>query len=257
MKDLKLVKEENEISILSNGSSLISQRKLAALLGVKGDAVRKYISRHHREANTSNGLDENTAFLVTTYYAYESKTSTQQARDFLKLIGAGGIRAYNYHLAGVPLNATPPPAAPKLTPLEIAHNALLTTSQALSDEIAERQKVEKMLEVAKVVELAGCSSDNDISVDEFCKIITSSLENTNLGRTKCYIIFRAIGLVETQSTRPTQRGMTVYLDYRKHEFGYSTRVIKAKGSNLIKLMIRTLRNKPNLNSALGYPLGDF
>ena len=219
-------------------------------------------TKHHNVLAKARKLLEDLEILTTDFSVTridlrgKEQTMLELNKDLSLTLAGQYEPKIAYHVAQS-FNATPQPAAPKLTPLEIAHNALLTTSQALSDEIAERQKVEKMLEVAKVVELAGCSSDNDISVDEFCKIITSSLENTNLGRTKCYIIFRAIGLVETQSTRPTQRGMTVYLDYRKHEFGYSTRVIKAKGSNLIKLMIRTLRNKPNLNSALGYPLGDF
>ena len=152
MKDLKLVKEENEISILSNGSSLISQRKLAALLGVKGDTLKSYIRRTHQNANTSNGLDENTAYCATTYYAYESKTSTQQARDFLKLIGAGGIRAYNYHQAGVPLNATPQPQLPQTLP-----DAL----RAYADEVEEHDKTKVVLgETKKELNSAVLSLEN-------------------------------------------------------------------------------------------------
>ena len=134
MKDSDLVKEaqKREVSILSDGSSLISQRKLAALLGVKASTLKMHIARDHREANTRNGLDENTAFQVTTYFAYESKVSTQQAKDFLKVIGSAGIRAYNYHLAGVPLSAP----VPTLTPLEQAAETMKMLSAEI---IAERE----------------------------------------------------------------------------------------------------------------------
>ena len=202
-------KNINDFTVTETGEAFISQPKLANLLNINVGTVTSYISRSKEITNSSNGLDSNSLECAVAYFAMESKASTNEAKTLYRLIAKAGAKAYIYHEAGYTVNAAPPPPPKELTPLEVAHNALLTTTKALSDEIEERQKVEKMLEVAKTIELASCASENDISIDEFCKIVTSSLENTNLGRTKCYIIFRAIGLVETQSTRPTQRGMAI------------------------------------------------
>ena len=201
MKDLKLVKEENEVSILSNGSSLISQRKLAALLGVNPSTFMNYIRRVHQNVNTINGLDENIAFSASTYFAYESKVSTQKARDFLKLIGAGGIRAYNYHLAGVPLNAAPQPDRPE-TKLEWmlqaveSEKALLESEKALLESQAERKRIEERF-------LSVMDKEGAYTFLETSKLL-STHGHSGLGRTTLMHLLRSKGLL-LKSNLPAQQ----------------------------------------------------
>jgi phage regulator Rha-like protein len=144
-----------------------------------------------------------------------------------------------------------------LSPLQLANQTLTIVAEALDKETKQKEKALKMLETAKIIEINQLVSDMDISVDEFCKIVSDKLDNVMLGRTTCYIIFREIGLVEKTSTRPTQRGMSLYLSYRKHDYGLSTRVFTDKANQLIKLMIKTLSENRNLNELLGNPLGDL
>ena len=113
MSNLLVTKQQNEVTIFSDGSTTISQRKLARLLSVSEGSLTKHVSRLkqnsglHQNANTTNGLDENMAFLVVTHYAYVSTASTQEAKDFLHKLGTGGMRAYNYHEAGYVVSAAP------------------------------------------------------------------------------------------------------------------------------------------------------
>jgi len=104
-KQLKVLKQANEVAVLVDGSTLISQNKLARLLNVKRSTLSMRIGKQNY--NSSNGLDEKTAFSLATYYAYESKVCTQEAKDFLAKLGEGGMRAYNYSQAGYKFNATP------------------------------------------------------------------------------------------------------------------------------------------------------
>jgi len=135
---------------------------------------------------------------------------------------------------------------------------LLTLSnKMLEDSERKRFEVTRMLEQSEIISNATKYSDDTFSVDEFCKIISSKLQNVSLGRTSCYVIFRSIGIVEKTSTKPSQRGMEIYLDYRSHDYGYSTRVHSDKADQLIRYMVRHLRDKTELNIALGYPLGDI
>ena len=78
MKDLNLVKDaqQKEVNILSDGSSLISQRKLAALLGVSQSAISQFCLS--RKIDTKEGVNEDSASLLITHYALDAKTSTQQ-----------------------------------------------------------------------------------------------------------------------------------------------------------------------------------
>jgi len=143
-------------------------------------------------------------------------------------------------------------------PKELTTEDLLKlTSERLAESEQRAVQAEKLLEQAKIIAKATEDSNETYSIDEFCKIISSKLENVNLGRTRCYILLRALGLVELKSTRPLQSATKIYLDYRKHDYGYSTRVYVDKADQLIKLMIKHLQSNKQLNSALGYPMGDI
>lgn len=134
---------------------------------------------------------------------------------------------------------------------------LQLTSEALANEEVKREKAERLLEQAKVIGNATKYTNDTFSVDEFCKIISSKLENVSLGRTTCYIILRSMKLVEKTSTKPSQYGMQLYLDYRSHDYGFSTRIHKDKADSLVKYMIKHLQKNTELNEALAFPLGDL
>jgi hypothetical protein len=153
MSNLLVTKQQNEVTIFSDGSTTISQRKLARLLGVNEGSLTKHVSRLkqnsglHQNANTTNGLDENMAFLVVTHYAYVSTASTQEAKDFLHKLGTGGMRAYNYHEAGYVIQAVP--VQPK-SPIELAKEnvaqaqhmlALIENQEKLKQEVVMQQMI--------------------------------------------------------------------------------------------------------------------
>lgn len=147
MSNPLITKQQNEVTIFSDGSTTISQRKLARLLGVNEKTLMTHISTRHQNANTFNGLDENTVFLTSTYYAYESKVSTQEARDFIKTVGTAGIRAYNYHEAGYVIQAVP--IQPK-SPVELARENV-AQAQAMLTLIENQEKMK--LELAMKQEI--------------------------------------------------------------------------------------------------------
>lgn len=144
MSNLLVTKQQNEVTIFSDGSTTISQRKLARLLSVSEGSLTKYVSRLkqnsglHQNANTTNGLDENMAFLVVTHYAYVSTASTQEAKDFLHKLGTGGMRAYNYHEAGYVIQAVP--IQPK-SPVELARENV-AQAQAMLTLIENQEKMQ-------------------------------------------------------------------------------------------------------------------
>ena len=143
MSNPLITKQQNEVTIFSDGSTTISQRKLARLLNVSEGSLTKYVSRLkqnsglHQNANTTNGLDENMAFLVVTHYAYVSTASTQEAKDFLHKLGTGGMRAYNYHEAGYVIQAVP--IQPK-SPIELATENV-AQAQAMLELIVNQEKM--------------------------------------------------------------------------------------------------------------------
>ena len=83
------------------GDAFISQRKLAALLGVKENTLTSHISGAHPAAFTAAGLSEKMVVLTSTFYAYESRVCTNQAKEFLQTLIFAGAKAYIYYQAGV------------------------------------------------------------------------------------------------------------------------------------------------------------
>lgn len=162
MNELQVIKQENEVTVLQDGSTLISQRKLAALIGVKPGTLMKHIHSKHQNINTINGLDEDTAFLVSTYFAYESKASTQQARDLIRKIGAAGFRAFNYKQAGYTIEAKPVVTVPQT----FAEALRLAADQ---QEQIEQQQAQLTLQAPKVeyhdtvLDSSGCMTTTKIA----------------------------------------------------------------------------------------------
>jgi hypothetical protein len=125
MKDLNVQKFQNEVTVFTDGSTKIAQRKLARLLGVSENALTGHVTRRSKNINTSKGLDEKTALKVALWYAYESKTCTEEAKQFVQAIGTGGMRAFNYSQAGYKLQAVPKTP----TALEAARATVLALEQ--------------------------------------------------------------------------------------------------------------------------------
>jgi hypothetical protein len=134
-KKIAVLKSKNEVVIFKDGSTTISQRKLAKILNINVNTLKAHIFNTHKNANTSKGLDEKTAFLTATYFAYKSKVCTKEAEAFVESLGAGGMRAFNYNQAGYKLQA-----APKVpTALEAARETVRALEQieALETQVNE------------------------------------------------------------------------------------------------------------------------
>jgi len=86
----EVLKAQNDVTVFADGNVTISQRKLAALLGVNENTLIYHVRTTHKNHNTSNGLD---AFLVaktTHYFATKAKTRTKQAIELNeKMLEAG------------------------------------------------------------------------------------------------------------------------------------------------------------------------
>ena len=110
----QIVKQSNEVTVLQDGSTLITQRKLAELIGKPEGTITKFFSRLQENVNTVNGLDEKTALLAVKHYALYSRAPSEEAKKLLEKVATAGIRAFNYHLAGYQVEAKP-----KMTHMEI------------------------------------------------------------------------------------------------------------------------------------------
>jgi len=138
------------------------------------------------------------------------------------------------------------------SPMQLIQEAIILANEQVEKEKAAKARALNMLQNAKLIEATNEENDDDISVEEFCKMISDKF-SVLIGRTMVYHILREMGLVMKDSTKPTQRGLMVYLRYRKHERGYSTRVFIHKADKLSKYMLKFLVNNPEINEALGNP----
>jgi phage anti-repressor protein len=141
---------------------------------------------------------------------------------------------------------------PTKTPIELAQEAIEALTIQLEKEKKAKERANKMLDSTKLIEVTNEETDEDISVEEFCKMISDKF-SILIGRTTVYAILREMGLIMHDSTKPTQRGLLIYLRYRKHEKGYSTRVFIGKADKLSKYMLKFLATNPEINEALGNP----
>ena len=86
--EIKVVKQENEVSVLENGDAFISQRKAAELCGVEQQAIQqRCLSQQY---DVKQGISAENAFLRITHFAIESKAANDTARKSLAAIGAAG-----------------------------------------------------------------------------------------------------------------------------------------------------------------------
>jgi len=138
------------------------------------------------------------------------------------------------------------------SPMQLIQEAIVLANEQVAKEKAAKQRALKMLNNATLIEYTNHESDDCIPMEEFCKMISDKY-SVMVGRTIVYQILREMGLVMTGSTKPTQRGLLVYLSYRKHERGYATRVFINKANKLSKYMLTFLVKNPEINDALGNP----
>ncbi len=138
------------------------------------------------------------------------------------------------------------------SPMQLIQEAIVLANEQVEKEKAAKARALNMLQNAKLIEATNEENDDDISVEEFCKMISDKF-SVLIGRTMVYHILREMGLIMRDSTKPTQRGLMVYLRYRKHERGYATRVFIHKADKLSKYMLKFLVNNPEINEALGNP----
>jgi len=120
---LKQIKEEpmnelvsneiKDVAILHDGSTTISQHKLADLCGVSQVAIHKHL-RLSPNYHVNQGVTEEIAFQVISYYAYESRAANDTARRTLAKIGAAGMRVFNYRLAGIQVGVQKAPVQHQL-----------------------------------------------------------------------------------------------------------------------------------------------
>ena len=95
--------QNNDVTIFENGDAVISQRKLAVLCGVDNSAIYQRCSA--LKLDVKQGINEENAVLLVSYYAVESKVANDTARKSLAMIAKAGMRAYLYHEAGYVMEA--------------------------------------------------------------------------------------------------------------------------------------------------------
>lgn len=152
-------------------------------------------------------------------------------------------------------------------------NKQLTTEDILAltakklEEVEEKRKhTQKLLEETKrineVLEQeieAIANTDGLIDMKAFSMLVTSRTQEVNFGRTKCYLVLRALNLVG-KDTRPTQYGLTSYLEVKMVEGSDGklypkTFVIADKFDKLFNRIVKKVLEDEELNRELGYPFG--
>ena len=114
----------------STGEAYISQRKAAELLGIGQSTLSEFLTRSC-VSNTKQGVSSEAFELAITYYALDSKATTQEAKELLRMVSKAGTKAYLYHEAGYSVSASP--VKPMALPIDYV-NAL----RALADETEQK-----------------------------------------------------------------------------------------------------------------------
>ena len=141
--------ENNDVTIFENGDAFISQRKLSTLCGVTQQTIQERCLS--LKLDVKQGISEENATLLVTYYAIESKAANDTARKSLATIAKAGMRAYLYHEAGYVIEAKQKP---------------MTTLQLLEHAVAEIKA--KDAEIAKLNTII----DNELG---YCSILRASI----------------------------------------------------------------------------------
>lgn len=120
----QLTTVNNEFTVnKETGEAYVSQREAARQLGIGQSTLSEFCRSRNLVANqgvTSNIMDE-----AITYYAFDARSPTSEARNLAKAVMKAGTKAWMYHQAGYQFDAAPK----QLTPAE----ALLASAQQLVD----------------------------------------------------------------------------------------------------------------------------
>jgi hypothetical protein len=157
MKNLNIVKIENDVTIFESGESFISQRKLAELIGVNQSSIQRFCASQNLDVK--QGLSEENVNLCITHYALDSKHPTQKAKDLLRKVTQAGIRVFLHHLAGYAFKATKKPMTHIQMIAELAQDMvrqeheLLATKQTADSALSLAEKHDHIIENNKSQEV--------------------------------------------------------------------------------------------------------
>lgn len=123
---------KNDFTVNQDGGAFISQRKVAELCGTDQSAISLRCSSLNFAVK--QGISDENAILLITFYAIESKAANDTARRSLAMVAKAGMRAYIYTEAGYKLTATQAANDPvKLEPLAYIDKLLLAQKMICDD----------------------------------------------------------------------------------------------------------------------------
>ena len=148
----------NQIQISAKGSDItvntktgeayISQRKLAAELGIHHSSLQTHLATRHPNLLFSEGIPSNILQETAIHFAYKSKAANTTAESFAAKLMEAGAKAYLYHEAGIAMNAvqqqrplTQLEAFKELVRLEEERIALLETVSQQSGLLVQQKEV--------------------------------------------------------------------------------------------------------------------
>jgi len=149
---------------------------------------------------------------------------------------------------------------PELTPFQLMEKAYHLEAKR-HEHTHKLLEVEKSITKTLEIELDSVTdTDGLLDMKSFSMLVTSRTHGVNFGRTKVYMALRSCKLVG-DDTRPTQSGLTSYLEVRMVEGNNGVKypktfVIGHKFEKLLSLIIRKIKDDDILNEQLGFPFGE-
>ena len=105
-KQISTTQPSNEVTVNTlTGMATITRAGLARRLNVNVDTLKYYL-RQRGKTQGNQPLDEDSVLDTTAYFAHNSQTPTQEAKDLLVQISKAGTKAYLYREAGYSVSAS-------------------------------------------------------------------------------------------------------------------------------------------------------
>lgn len=106
-KQISTTPPSNEVTVNTlSGMATITRAGLARRLNVHRNTLKNYLyGRGKTQGNQP--LDEDSVLDTVAYFAHNSQTPTQEAKDLLVQISKAGTKAWLYHEAGYVVSASP------------------------------------------------------------------------------------------------------------------------------------------------------
>lgn len=106
-KQISTTQPSNEVTVNTlTGIATITRAGLARRLHVNVDTLKYYL-RQRGKTQGNQPLDEDSVLDATAYFAHNSQTPTQEAKELLVQISKAGTKAWLYHEAGYVVSASP------------------------------------------------------------------------------------------------------------------------------------------------------